>query len=442
MSPVPLPESAPSPAPQRVLFVHAHPDDETISTGGTIARLIDDGTAVTVITCTRGECGEIVPPELQHLLGDGDAIAAHRETEIAEAMRILGVTDHRWLGGPDARMVGREPRMYRDSGMVWGESGPELGPDVPADALCVADAGEVAADIATVIAGVGATAVVSYDANGGYGHPDHIAAHTAARHAARVMNVPFYEIVPPGTLRPQDLTDPDVSVVEIAPVRARKLAALRAHRSQLTVIGAGAGAVVGVGASAQPGASVHPVASGGGRVAEIEGERMAMSGGQVDEIGSVEAFRREGHPVAHLDWSDYSRRARVLACVLAASVGAALGALGTVNHQVSIDLFGTSVPIGLVLALIVVTATLVGLRLIFDNRIVVGVASLALLVVIAVLAAESAGGSVLIPDSTIAYGWLYGSVIVVAVVLAWPKLSHPSRVTIVGSTQPKGFTSP
>ena len=433
MSPVPLPESAP-PTPTRVLFVHAHPDDETISTGGTLAHLIDDGSAVTVLTCTRGECGEIVPPELQYLLGDGDAIAAHRETEIAEAMRILGVTDHRWLGGRDARMVDREPRRYRDSGMVWGELGPELGPELPADALCVADAGEVAADIATVIAAVRATAVVSYDENGGYGHPDHIAAHSAARHAARVMNVPFYEIVPPGALRPQDLTDPDVSVVDIAPVRARKLAALRAYRSQLTVVGAGS--------PAQPSASMHPVSPGGALVAEIEGDRMVMSGGQIDEIGGVEAFRREGHPVAHLDWSGYSRRARALACALAALVGATLGAVGTVNHQVSLDLFGASGPIGLVLGLLVVTATLVGLRLIFDNRVVVGFASVALLVVIAVLAAESTGGSVLIPDSTIAYGWLYGTVIVVAVVLAWPKLSHPRRGNIVGSTQPKGFTSP
>lgn len=434
MSPVPLPESAPPTAPERVLFVHAHPDDETISTGGTIARLIDDGTAVTVLSCTRGECGEIVPPELQHLLGNGDAIAAHRETELAEAMRILGVTDHRWLGGRDARMVDREPRRYRDSGMVWGEFGPELGIDLPADALCVADAGEVAADVATVIAAVGATAVVSYDADGGYGHPDHIAAHSAARHAARVMNVPFYEIVVPGALRPQDLTDPDVSVVDITPVRARKLAALRAYRSQLTVVGAGS--------PAQSGASIHQVATVGVRVAEIEGDRLVMSGGQIDEIGSVEAFRREGHPVAYLDWSDYGRRARILACALAAVVGATLGALGTVNHQVGIDLFGPSVPIGLVLALLVVTTTLVGLRLIFDNRVVVGFASVALLVVIAVLAAESTGGSVLIPDSTIAYGWLYGTVIVVAVVLSWPKLSHPRRGKIGGSTQSKGFTSP
>jgi len=434
MSPVPLPESAPPPPPDRVLFVHAHPDDETISTGGTLARLVDDGIAVTVLTCTRGECGEIVPPDLQHLVGDGDAISAHREAEIAEAMRILGVTDHRWLGGPDARMVDREPRSYRDSGMVWGELGPELGPDLPADALCMADAGEVAADVATVIAAVGATAVVSYDANGGYGHPDHIAAHAAARHAARVMNVPFYEIVTPGTLRPQDLTDPDVSVVDTAPVRARKLAALRAYRSQLTVVGAGS--------PAQSGVSMHKEVPGGAAIAVVEGDRIVMSGGQIDEIGSVEAFRREGHPVAHLDWSDYSRRARVLACGLAVVVGAILGALGTVNHQVSIDLFGASVPIGLVLGLLVVTATLVGLRLIFDNRVVVGFAAVALLVVIAVLAAESAGGSVLIPASTIAYGWLYGTVIIVAVVLAWPKLSHSTRGKIAGSTQPKGFTSP
>ena len=104
---------------ERVLFVHAHPDDETIATGGTIAALVDAGAEVTIVTCTRGELGEVMPDDLARLRGDEAALAAHREGEIAEAMRDLGVRDHRFLGDPEARTHGLPARVYRDSGMVW-----------------------------------------------------------------------------------------------------------------------------------------------------------------------------------------------------------------------------------------------------------------------------------------------------------------------------------
>jgi len=420
---------APPTRSEHVLFVHAHPDDETISTGGTLATLVDAGTAVTVLTCTRGECGEIVPPALQHLLGDGDAIAAHRESELDDAMRILGVTDHRWLGAPGARMQGREPRRYRDSGMVWGASGPEPVPDLPTDALCAADNGEIAADIATVIATTGSTAVVSYDAHGGYGHPDHVAAHVAARHAARVMSVPFYEIQRPGTLEPADLTHPGVTVVEIAAVRARKLDALRAYRSQLTVVAAG---------NSPSGRS--PSGSSPTEADADAGDRIVMSGGQVDEVEGVEVFRRDGPARIRSGWADYRRGERVLACAIALLVGATVGALGTVNHQVTTDPFG--IPVGLLVGLVVVAALLVGARLVFDNRVVTGFSATGLLGVIGVLSLESAGGSVLVPASNLAYAWIYGSVLIAALVLAWPKLTLPARDKIGRVNQPKGFSSP
>ncbi|MBE8146215.1 PIG-L family deacetylase [Brevibacterium casei] len=82
----------------RILFVHAHPDDETIATGGTIAALAAEGDQVTVLTATRGEGGEVIPPEMKALEGDRAGLASVRESEIAEAMRSLGVTDHRFLG--------------------------------------------------------------------------------------------------------------------------------------------------------------------------------------------------------------------------------------------------------------------------------------------------------------------------------------------------------
>src|SRR5690606_14568181 len=95
---------------RRVLFVHAHPDDETIGNGATMAKYAAEGVAVTNVTCTRGELGEILVPELEHLAADrDDRLGEHRVKEMADAMAALGVTDFRWLGGEG---------KYRDSGMM------------------------------------------------------------------------------------------------------------------------------------------------------------------------------------------------------------------------------------------------------------------------------------------------------------------------------------
>src|SRR5215212_7273003 len=95
---------------RRILFVHAHPDDETIANGATMARYAAEGAHVTLVTCTLGEEGEVLVPELSHLAADQeDQLGRHRVDELATAMEALGVRDHRFLGGP-----GR----YRDSGMM------------------------------------------------------------------------------------------------------------------------------------------------------------------------------------------------------------------------------------------------------------------------------------------------------------------------------------
>ena len=98
---------------QRMLLVHAHPDDESINHGATMAKYVARGTGVTLVTCTLGEEGEILVPGLEHLASDKqDKLGEHRVGELDNAMRELGVTDYRFLGGQ-----GR----YRDSGMVWHE---------------------------------------------------------------------------------------------------------------------------------------------------------------------------------------------------------------------------------------------------------------------------------------------------------------------------------
>jgi N-acetyl-1-D-myo-inositol-2-amino-2-deoxy-alpha-D-glucopyranoside deacetylase len=154
---------------RRLLLVHAHPDDESIGTGATMARYAAEGAQVTLVTCTLGELGEIIPPPLSYLAeGDGGRLGEYRIGELNAACAELGVTDHRFLGGP-----GR----WRDSGMM-GTAGND-------DPRCFwrADVDEAADALLGVIREVRPQVLVTYDANGFYGHPDHIQAHRVAMRA-------------------------------------------------------------------------------------------------------------------------------------------------------------------------------------------------------------------------------------------------------------------
>ncbi|MEV7138531.1 N-acetyl-1-D-myo-inositol-2-amino-2-deoxy-alpha-D-glucopyranoside deacetylase [Streptomyces tauricus] len=151
----------------RLLLVHAHPDDEAINNGATMARYAATGAQVTLVTCTRGELGEVIPPALAHL--SGADLGEHRLAELAEAMRELGVRDTRSLGGP-----GR----YEDSGMMG------LPDNDNPRCFWRADVDEAAAHLVEVIREVRPHVLVTYDPDGGYGHPDHIQAHGVAMRAA------------------------------------------------------------------------------------------------------------------------------------------------------------------------------------------------------------------------------------------------------------------
>lgn len=153
-------------AERRVLFVHAHPDDESIGTGATMARFAAEGAHVCLVTCTLGEEGEVIPPELRHL--SGDALGEYRAGELAKACAALGVDDHRFLGG-----AGR----WRDSGMMGAPSNEHP------SCFWQADLDEAAAELVRVVREVRPQVVVTYDDNGYYGHPDHIQAHRVAWHA-------------------------------------------------------------------------------------------------------------------------------------------------------------------------------------------------------------------------------------------------------------------
>lgn len=157
---------------RRLLLVHAHPDDESINNGATMARYAAEGALVTLVTCTLGEEGEVIPPALAHLAADrDDTLGPYRRGELAAAMEALGVTDHRFLGGP-----GR----YRDSGMMGAEQNSRPG------AFWSADVDEAAGHLVDVIREVRPQVLVTYDPEGGYGHPDHIQAHRVATRAAEL----------------------------------------------------------------------------------------------------------------------------------------------------------------------------------------------------------------------------------------------------------------
>ena len=165
----------------RLLLVHAHPDDETINNGVTMAMYAAAGFGVTLVTCTRGEEGEVLVPELTHLASNQqDKLGAHRELELRDAMNVLGVKDHRFLGAPK--------KMWRDSGMMGSESNHRK------DNFWNANIEEAAESLLSIILEIKPHVMITYDENGGYGHPDHIQAHRVAMRAAEVARSKGWEI--------------------------------------------------------------------------------------------------------------------------------------------------------------------------------------------------------------------------------------------------------
>lgn len=232
---------------KRALLVHAHPDDETINNGATMAKMVSEGVAVTLVTCTRGEEGEVLVPELAHLASSAeDKLGEHRVTELANAMKELGVTDHRFLGN------------YRDSGMMGTPQN-----DDP-DCFWKADVDEAAKKLAVIIDEVKPQVLITYDEFGGYGHPDHIQAHRVAMRASEIstwdIQKIYWNIMPKsvvakgieamkaqgsdffGAENVDDLPfvkdDSFVSALVHAPEQVdKKMAAMKAHATQITVDG-------------------------------------------------------------------------------------------------------------------------------------------------------------------------------------------------------------
>lgn len=251
-----------------IVFVHAHPDDESINNGATMARYVADGVHVTLVTCTRGDEGEVIPDDLAHLASDReDDLGEHRIGELSAAMAALGVTDFLRLGG-DGR--------YRDSGMAYDEGRNAIAREVNADhSFWRSDLLEATNQLVPVIRDRRPQVVITYDQNGGYGHPDHVMAHRVATYAVTLAGVPSYRpdlgapwqvqrvlwtAIPAGRMRDMikmmraqgnadawggfdpdsdalpPMSSPDESIVAVVDGQDHyqaKLEALRAHRSQI-----------------------------------------------------------------------------------------------------------------------------------------------------------------------------------------------------------------
>jgi N-acetyl-1-D-myo-inositol-2-amino-2-deoxy-alpha-D-glucopyranoside deacetylase len=168
---------------RRLLLVHAHPDDETIGTGATMAHYAAAGAQVSLVTCTLGEEGEVLVPELALLAaGHADQLGGWRIAELDAAMAELGVTDHRFLGGAG---------QFRDSGMMGDPANAKPRAFWRASTEPAVFAAAVTA-LVEVIRRLRPQVLITYDDGGGYGHPDHIMAHRVATAAVQAAADPSF----------------------------------------------------------------------------------------------------------------------------------------------------------------------------------------------------------------------------------------------------------
>lgn len=242
-----------------MVVVHAHPDDETLWTGGMIARYVARGVAVTLVTCTLGELGDVLTDELRGLAADrADQLGSYRVAELRAACAVLGITDQRFLGG-----MGR----WRDSGMI---AEPGARASLPADlhprAFAAGRLDEQVDALARVLEQVRPQVVVTYGPDGGYGHPDHVRAHEVTMAATAQAKTPdvqrvFWAVRPvsavaegiaelramPGLPFPlpdshglPGVDDAEVTTaLDVGAHRSAVLAAMRAHATQVRVWSAG-----------------------------------------------------------------------------------------------------------------------------------------------------------------------------------------------------------
>ena len=239
---------------KRLLLVHAHPDDETINNGITMTKYAQEGAKVTLVTCTRGEEGEVLIESLANLASSrDDKLGEHREVELKNAMEHLGIDDFRFLGAPN--------KKWRDSGMIGAAQNER------SDVFWQANIDEAAQELVNVILETKPHVLITYDEFGGYGHPDHIKANQVAMRAADMaadqgwkISKIYWNTMPRSVIqdgiekmkevgssffgaesvddlpfaKPDELVTSVIRATEYVP---QKLAAMKAHETQISVDG-------------------------------------------------------------------------------------------------------------------------------------------------------------------------------------------------------------
>lgn len=366
--------SKPRFSPNRLLIVHAHPDDESLFTGHVIAHALRGGSEVRVVTLTRGEMGTTEVKDLEYLNEDSQAMALFREQELSQSLEAFPGVEHRYLG----------QRAYRDSGMrinAWGKVGKPRKLDEMS--LSAAGTSVVGEDIASEIKDFKPDVVLTYDSKGGYGHPDHKAAHAAVawaiRHLAKKRIRPqLWEIVEPGKSFDVEFGDEETAEV--------KRAALLAHSSQI----------------------------------EISGDEIVYNGKTRMLLTDKERLRKTSpSPLLQLK--------PVLTYLWAVPTGILVGIAGTLLHR-SVD--GSGFPIGLVVALSMVGSLALALRLLRNSRGALYLMSFSLIATVFLMAQRQPGGELFITTElggnffdSVGNLWAYGSIVLVGLIMVFPQLS-------------------
>ncbi|GAB2607201.1 PIG-L family deacetylase [Pseudactinotalea suaedae] len=430
MTPLPVAGGEAAPAPEveirRVLVVAPHPDDETLTAGALVAALASR-CQVTLVTCTRGERGEMIGSDLAHLLEDPAELAGYRVGELERALTALGVVDHLFLDTLDGG-----PRLV-DSGMRWEEGAPLIraapSPDAGPDAFSVAAPERAVAALAGVIDRVQPDLVLLDEPGGGYGHPDHrrthevtmAAAATATHRPALVawvvrpesavraaqqwlrsrsdlpsagvdgaaLSLPEPEGLLPSIVVPDSQVDVEIDVTQQLP---RLFDALRAHRSQVQV------PQLVTHGEREPAAGWYALSNG--LLQPIHSSawlRLAPGWGDPDQLRSA-VGRLLGSPQR----VEGGRWFRPTMIVFSLVLGAMVAAVGTTFHRVQ-------PPWGLLAAFAALAAGGVLARTFVDRVGQVGF-GVAAVVMVFVMTYVRPGGDVLVTGEPIGLAWLIGSI--------------------------------
>ncbi|MEY4554644.1 MAG: hypothetical protein RL197_1071 [Actinomycetota bacterium] len=356
--------------PKRLLVVHAHPDDESLFTGHVIADAVASKAEVMVLTLTRGERGRMKLEELKSLEGNLPSMGAFRAGELGNALRALGVRQHRFAG----------TRAYQDSGFRINALGKPTRVKRPDELSLVAvHVAVIADDIYSVIKDFKPDAVVTYNRKGGFGHPDHKMAHEGTAMALRRIAKENSRRAPEFWVIAERGERADVSIGNAKTAQIKK-DALSAHASQI---------------------AVGP-------------ETYSITNGKEFRYDQPERLRRSS--IRPLRWLKPA-----LIAIWSLPLGVVAAIAGTMLHTIRAS-NSEQWAIGLWISLGIVWSLAIALRLLRNSRGALYLMTLSLWGTLLWLSMRPGGGSVAILDNEIGNWWAYGSVIGCAVVILFPKI--------------------